>query len=264
MHRFGLRRWTQELIRSCRPEAGRGGAVIEGRVGSRRSLGGLPGVHHRGDDGFDLRRPRPDARSWPAGSSPTCSAVSACPIWTPIPAPIPLRDRGEEIMNGPRRAIDRRCWRWRRWPPWGIGLRRRRPRRPPKGPHRPEAGDGHRGRRRGPARSSGAVDCRSATLKGWEEVTVGAKRFGRVARVRHDIGDRVKPGELLVQFETDRRRARHRPGREAAPGRAGQDRRDPQGGPQSQTPSIDDVDVIQAPLDRPDAQVSLDRARTRT
>ncbi len=40
------------------------------------------------------------------------------------------------------------------------------------------------------------------TLKGWEEVTVGAKRYGRVAKIRHDIGDRVRPGELLVQFET--------------------------------------------------------------
>jgi multidrug efflux pump subunit AcrA (membrane-fusion protein) len=41
------------------------------------------------------------------------------------------------------------------------------------------------------------------TLKGWDEVTVGAKKVGRVARVRHDIGDRVKPGELLVEFETN-------------------------------------------------------------
>jgi RND family efflux transporter MFP subunit len=40
------------------------------------------------------------------------------------------------------------------------------------------------------------------TLKGWDEVTVGAKKVGRVAKVLHDIGDRVKPGELLVEFET--------------------------------------------------------------
>jgi membrane fusion protein, multidrug efflux system len=44
------------------------------------------------------------------------------------------------------------------------------------------------------------------TLKGHEEVTVGAKlvstRVARVARVRHDIGDRVKPGEVLVELET--------------------------------------------------------------
>lgn len=39
------------------------------------------------------------------------------------------------------------------------------------------------------------------TLKGWDEVTVGAKKVGRVARVLHDIGDRVNPGELLVEFE---------------------------------------------------------------
>jgi RND family efflux transporter MFP subunit len=48
-------------------------------------------------------------------------------------------------------------------------------------------------------RSVGAV----GTLKGWDEVTVGAKKVGRVARVLHDIGDRVKPGEMLVEFETN-------------------------------------------------------------
>jgi membrane fusion protein (multidrug efflux system) len=39
------------------------------------------------------------------------------------------------------------------------------------------------------------------TLKGWDEVTVGAKKVGRVSRVLHDIGDRVNPGDLLVEFE---------------------------------------------------------------
>jgi multidrug efflux pump subunit AcrA (membrane-fusion protein) len=38
------------------------------------------------------------------------------------------------------------------------------------------------------------------SLKGWEEVTVGAKRMGRVLKVLHDIGDRVKPGEPLVEL----------------------------------------------------------------
>lgn len=47
-------------------------------------------------------------------------------------------------------------------------------------------------------RSVGAV----GTLKGWDEVTIGAKKVGRVAKVLHDIGDRVKPGDLLVEFET--------------------------------------------------------------
>ena len=46
-----------------------------------------------------------------------------------------------------------------------------------------------------------AVDA-VGTLKGWDEVTVGAKKVGRVAKVLHDIGDRVKPGEMLVEFET--------------------------------------------------------------
>jgi multidrug efflux pump subunit AcrA (membrane-fusion protein) len=40
------------------------------------------------------------------------------------------------------------------------------------------------------------------TLHGWEDVTVGSKREGRVARVRHDMGDHVEPGELLVELET--------------------------------------------------------------
>ncbi len=47
-----------------------------------------------------------------------------------------------------------------------------------------------------------AVDA-VGTLKGWDEVTIGAKRVGRVLRVLHDIGDRVAPGELLVECERD-------------------------------------------------------------
>ena len=47
-----------------------------------------------------------------------------------------------------------------------------------------------------------AVDA-VGTLKGWDEVTVGAKKVGRVIRVYHDIGDRVKPGELLVECERE-------------------------------------------------------------
>ena len=40
------------------------------------------------------------------------------------------------------------------------------------------------------------------TLKGWEDVTIGSKRPGRVARVLHDMGDRVEPGAPLVELET--------------------------------------------------------------
>src|SRR4051794_36017708 len=40
------------------------------------------------------------------------------------------------------------------------------------------------------------------TLKGWEDVTIGSKKIGRVTKVLHDMGDRVKPGELLVELET--------------------------------------------------------------
>ena len=39
------------------------------------------------------------------------------------------------------------------------------------------------------------------SLKGWEDVTVGNKRTGRVLKVHHDMGDRVKPGEPLVELE---------------------------------------------------------------
>jgi len=40
------------------------------------------------------------------------------------------------------------------------------------------------------------------TLHGWEEVTIGAKREGRVRRVVHDMGDRVAPGALIVELES--------------------------------------------------------------
>jgi RND family efflux transporter MFP subunit len=39
------------------------------------------------------------------------------------------------------------------------------------------------------------------TLKGWEDVIVGSKKEGRVKRVLHDMGDRVPPGELIVELE---------------------------------------------------------------
>lgn len=39
------------------------------------------------------------------------------------------------------------------------------------------------------------------TLFGWEEVTIGSKQTGRVLAVRHDLGDRVEPGEALVQLD---------------------------------------------------------------
>jgi membrane fusion protein (multidrug efflux system) len=41
------------------------------------------------------------------------------------------------------------------------------------------------------------------TLRGWESVTIGAKRDGRVVKVLHDMGDRVEPGALLVQLECE-------------------------------------------------------------
>ena len=44
------------------------------------------------------------------------------------------------------------------------------------------------------------------TLRGWEQVTLGSKRSGRVIKVHHDIGDRVQPGEPLVELDpTDAR-----------------------------------------------------------
>lgn len=39
------------------------------------------------------------------------------------------------------------------------------------------------------------------TLKGWEEVTVGTRKTGRVIRFLHDMGDRIKPGEPLVELD---------------------------------------------------------------
>lgn len=39
------------------------------------------------------------------------------------------------------------------------------------------------------------------TLRGWEQVTIGSKSAGRVIKVHHDMGDRVEPGEPLVELE---------------------------------------------------------------
>jgi membrane fusion protein (multidrug efflux system) len=39
------------------------------------------------------------------------------------------------------------------------------------------------------------------SLRAWEQVTVGSKREGRVVKVFHDLGDVVKPGELLVTMD---------------------------------------------------------------
>ncbi len=97
------------------------------------------------------------------------------------------------------------------------------------------------------------------TLKGWDEVTVGAKRVGRVARVRHDIGDRVKPGELLVQFETvDADLAIDQAEKQllAELAKIGVVLKEVP----SQTPTLDEVDVFKLPTVQ-QAQVTLDRAR---
>jgi len=40
------------------------------------------------------------------------------------------------------------------------------------------------------------------SLKGWEDIQLGSKKTGRVVKTLHDVGDRVAPGELLVQLET--------------------------------------------------------------
>src|SRR3954466_14477816 len=37
------------------------------------------------------------------------------------------------------------------------------------------------------------------TLRGWEQVTVGSKKTGRVTKVLHDMGDRGRPDEPPVQ-----------------------------------------------------------------
>jgi RND family efflux transporter MFP subunit len=39
------------------------------------------------------------------------------------------------------------------------------------------------------------------TLRGWEQVTIGSKRAGRVIKVHHDMGDRIEPGDVLVELE---------------------------------------------------------------
>ena len=64
-------------------------------------------------------------------------------------------------------------------------------------------------RRQGRPRHGGALEHRPVertvevvgTLRGWEQVTLGTKRTGRVLKVHHDIGDRVQPGEPLVDLD---------------------------------------------------------------
>ena len=60
-------------------------------------------------------------------------------------------------------------------------------------------GPGHRGalERRTVERTIDVV----GTLRGWEQVTIGSKRTGRVSKVLHDMGDHVRPGEPLVELE---------------------------------------------------------------
>ena len=41
----------------------------------------------------------------------------------------------------------------------------------------------------------------NGTLHGFEEVTVTAKIEGRVRAVKRDVGDRVKPGDVLIEIE---------------------------------------------------------------
>jgi|SRR5579883_1689679 len=42
----------------------------------------------------------------------------------------------------------------------------------------------------------------TGTLYGFEEVTITAKIEGRIRVVHHDVGDRVRPGEVLVEIES--------------------------------------------------------------
>ncbi|MBI3838384.1 MAG: efflux RND transporter periplasmic adaptor subunit [Planctomycetia bacterium] len=39
------------------------------------------------------------------------------------------------------------------------------------------------------------------TLHGYEEISLGAKVAGRVRKIAHDVSDRVRPGELLLEIE---------------------------------------------------------------
>jgi membrane fusion protein (multidrug efflux system) len=97
------------------------------------------------------------------------------------------------------------------------------------------------------------------TLKGWDEVTVGAKKVGRVSRVAHDIGDHVKPGELLVQFETvDADLAIDQSEKQllAELAKIGVILKEVP----SRTPTVDEVDVFKLPAIQR-LQVSLERAR---
>lgn len=78
------------------------------------------------------------------------------------------------------------------------------------------------------------------TLWGYEEVALGTKVDGRVLRIRHDVSDRVKPGELLLEIDpTDAKLAVHQAERTLAVELAKLGLTEPPQG---------DVDVTQLPL----------------
>ncbi|ODU00338.1 MAG: hypothetical protein ABS79_03535 [Planctomycetes bacterium SCN 63-9] len=39
------------------------------------------------------------------------------------------------------------------------------------------------------------------SLRGWEQISFGTKRMGRVTKIHHDMGDRIKPGEPLMVLD---------------------------------------------------------------
>ena len=136
--------------------------------------------------------------------------------------PVSRQDTGPRPGPGTRQRLAQRFWRQRKNQGPGIIIMSACDRRS----HRDAAGllmaaasgCGHEATEARPKARPRRGSCRSrwrrlehravertveviGTLRGWEQVTLGSKRSGRVVKVHHDIGDRAQPGEPLVELD---------------------------------------------------------------
>ncbi|MGD9724122.1 MAG: efflux RND transporter periplasmic adaptor subunit [Pirellulales bacterium] len=98
------------------------------------------------------------------------------------------------------------------------------------------------------------------TLYGYEETTVGAEVGGRVKKITHEVADRVRPGEVLIEIDpTDFQLAVRQAQKELQVELAKLGLSEP---PNARTDVTKIPMVVQARLKRDNAQVRLDRAKT--
>ncbi len=98
------------------------------------------------------------------------------------------------------------------------------------------------------------------TLHAYEETTIGAEVGGRVRKVAHDVSDRVRPGEVLVEIDpTDYQLRMRQSQKELQVELAKLGLSEP---PTARTDVTRIPVVVQARLRRDNAQARLDRAKT--